>query len=119
MLTLLHLYLGLLVVLSNGVAALWLFLFDRWGRELTNWSLLALYTARTSLALQIGLGIVLIGGGSVGVNTHYLLAILAGVATWVAFTRSRRAPNHPLRILALGCALTSALALGAYLAGQG
>lgn len=120
MLTLVHLYLGTLAVLTNIIAALWLFLLDRQQRPLHRWSSFALFTARGTLALQVIVGLGLIGRGGVGRQLHYLLAIAAIVVTWVTYTRSRRAgAQHALRTLALGCAASSLLTLGAYLSGQG
>lgn len=119
MLTLVHLYIGTLVILTNALAAIWLFLLDRWQRQLSRWSRFALFTARGMLILQVVLGLALIGQGAIVRQLHYVFAIAAIIATWVAYTRSRRAGAHALRTLALGCAATSLLALGAYLVGQG
>src|SRR5262245_30430650 len=113
MLPFMHQTIGSLVITVNAIAAIWLWLLDRWGHALARWPLWALRIARGCLALQVLLGLALISDGRVGRGGHYFFAIIALVATWYAYTRSRRSKVQQLRILSIGCAVTSVCALGA------
>jgi hypothetical protein len=117
MMTITHSLVGTLVVVVNGIAALWLFLLDRWGKTLGGGALAALWAARGILGLQVVLGVALVGNGAVGVSGHYLAALAALGAVWYAARRAATAPA-PLRTLAAGCAATCVCALAAYLLAQ-
>lgn len=119
MLTLVHATIGTLVIVTNAIAALWLWLLVRWGRPLVGGALWALRAARGTLALQLVLGVALIGGGAVGRSGHYVFALAALGAAWYAFTAARRPGRFQPYASALGCAATAACALGAYLLGRG
>lgn len=118
MLTLAHATIGTLVIATNAVAALWLWLLARWGRQLEGMALWSLRVARGALALQLALGVALVGGGAVGRTGHYVFALAALGATWYAATAARRPGSWQRYALALGCAATALCALGAYLLGQ-
>lgn len=109
----LHAIIGALVVLTNAAAAAIL-----WPRPpgVTHepWPGRALLAARATLAAQLLLGVALAAGGYAGKSGHYLAALGALAATWWAAGRGR-APRER----AIGCALTAALALAAYLIGRG
>lgn len=117
MLPLIHATIGTLVIVTNAIAAVWLWLCDRWEQPLVFGPRWALWVARGTLALQVALGLALIGSGAVGRTGHYLFALIAVVSSWYAFTTSRR-NTHPLRVLALGCAASALCAFGAYLLGR-
>jgi hypothetical protein len=119
MLTLVHATIGTLVIATNAIAALWLWLRTRWGMPLDSGALWALRLARGALALQVVLGVALIGGGAVGSTGHYLFALAALGASWYGFTASRRPGRLQRHAIALGCAATALLALGAYLLARG
>ena len=119
MLTYTHLVIGFLTIISNLIAALWIWLIDRWGYELVGGPLWALRVARGTLLLQLLLGIGLVGGGAVGQTGHYLFAMIAAVAAWFTHTSSQRPGANRLQVLAIGCAVVGLCALGAYLFGRG
>lgn len=116
MLVTLHLILGLLVVASSAAAAAVLAGAARSGAPVDGRAAQILAVARGSLALQIVLGVVLAAGGSVGVAAHYLVAMAAGVAAWVGFTRQRSSPA-PARDAAIASAAAALLSLAALLLG--
>jgi len=119
MLTLVHATIGTLLIVTNAIAALWLGLLVRWGRPAVGLALWSLWIAQGALALQLVLGIALIGGGAVGRSDHYVFALAALGATWYAFTAARRPGRFRPYANALGCAATAVCALGAYLLGRG
>jgi hypothetical protein len=114
MLTLLHIVTGALVILSNAIAALWLFALDRRALTLTSAAQIALWAGRATLMLQLLLGLALVGSGYVGVTLHYFLAFAAAAALYWAALAARRAVR-PLRTLAFGSAFAALAALVAYL----
>jgi hypothetical protein len=69
--------------------------------------------ARTSLAAQVLLGVALTSGGYAGRPSHQFAALAAVVASWWAAGRGRTPRDH-----VIGCAITCALALAAYLLGR-
>lgn len=118
MLTYIHQIIGSLVVITNLIAAFWLWLLDRWEQPLVGGARWALWTARATLLLQVLLGLSLIGSGAVGRSGHYLFAMAALTVSWFTFTASRRAAAGQVRMLAFGCAAVGLCALGAYLLGR-
>ena len=119
MLTYTHQTIGLLVVVSNLVAAIWIWLLDRWEHPLEGGPLWALRLSRATLLFQALLGISLIGGGAVGRTGHYVFAMVAIVAAWFTHTSSQRPGANRLRTLAIGCAVVGLCALGAFVFGRG
>ena len=119
MLSYIHQTIGFLVVVSNLIAAIWLWLLDSWGRPLERGPRLTLLLARATLLLQILLGIGLISGGAVGRTGHYLFAMVAVVGGWFSYTTSQRPDANKLRVQAIGCAVVGVCALAAYLLGRG
>lgn len=116
-LTLAHLTIGKLAILSNGLAALWLWLLNYWQVPLNRGARLALYLAWSSLGLQSVLGLSMIFAGGVGTPLHYICALPAIFVSWQAWQYQRAKPANALGSLAWGCTLTWGLTLGAYLAG--
>ena len=118
MLSYFHQTIGFLVVVSNMIAAVWIGLLAYWGREIERGALWTLWVARGTLALQVLLGVTLIGDGAVGRTGHYLFAMIAVVAAWFTYTTSRRPGTDQKRTLAIGCAAVGICALGASLRGR-
>ena len=118
MLTITHQIIGSLVVTSNGIAALWLYLLAHWGREMSRGPGLALWLARGTLGLQLLLGLMLVAGGAVGQGNHYLFALGAVAALWYSHMASSKQPGRLLQILALGCGAAFLCSLAAYVVGR-
>jgi hypothetical protein len=114
MLTLLHSFVGTLVIVANLAAGLWYSFRNPPGVVGSRLLLLA----RISLTVQILLGLALVAQGYVGQNVHYAGALAAVVVAWVTGQQAHTA-SHPYRVLAGGHLLVGLCATLAYLMGQG
>lgn len=116
MLSVLHFWLGLTVVLLNLLAAGWLGLIQLRGLEANNGARWSLWLARAAVMLQALLGVFLTINGYVGDQFHYLFALIAIVVVFFTFRSPKLNDTHAKQ--AATCALTAIVAACAFFFGQ-
>jgi hypothetical protein len=116
MLSVLHFWLGLTVVLLNLLAAGWLGLIRFRGLAVSDGARWALWLARGAVLIQALLGVFLTINGYVGDLFHYLFALIAIVVIFVAFRSPKL--NDTVAKQAASCAIVALATAGAFMFGQ-
>jgi|GEM_PF-2038790 hypothetical protein len=116
MLSVLHFWLGLTVVLLNLLAASWLGLIQARGLAVSDGARWALWLARAAVMLQALLGVFLTINGYVGDQIHYFFALVAIVLVFVAFRSPKL--NDTITKQAATCAIIAVVTACAFLFGR-
>lgn len=116
MLSVLHFWLGMTVVLLNLLAAVWLAVLQFRGQAANDGARWTLWLARGAVLLQALLGVFLTINGYVGDQTHYLFALIAIVVIFFAFRSPKL--NDTLAKQAASCAIVAFATAGAFVFGQ-